>query len=93
LLARRSVEADDEAARILGDLLSSHASPRTEIVVFWANLLVPTIALPAKAVGEHADEVLATSHDVWVFVPETQVFLEYWHGGVITAARVPDRDN
>lgn len=88
LIEQYSVPTFPEVIRHLSESLERYA-PAVDAVIFWANLVVPSLAVPTDTVVAHLDEVLATSHDVWIFVPERRLVFEYFHDGRVTVARVP----
>jgi hypothetical protein len=58
-------------------------------VVFWGNIRVPAVAMSVGCAVKYAEEILYTSDDVWVFVVDDGILLEYQHDGRLTAAHVP----
>lgn len=43
----------------------------------------------AGIVAGNAEEVLATSHGVWLFAPSRSLLIEYFHEGRLTVAEIP----
>ena len=86
------VETDYEAASALfGGLMLRYApSPAAEVIVFWGNVVIPTIGIPVRLAADQAGELMDTGDDAWVFIPENKILVEYWHSGRITAGRVPE---
>ncbi|MGY9067693.1 CDI toxin immunity protein [Streptomyces sp. CAS3] len=78
-----------EAAEVMRDWLSRLTSSDSLWVIFWGNAVVPTVALPGEHVKRHAEEILYTSADVWLFSVDDQFLIEYTHDGRLTIARVP----
>ena len=79
---------EPEAAGLLSGWLSRLPADSL-VVVFWGNVRVPAVAMPGGSVAKHAEEILYTSDDVWVFVVDEGFLIEYLHDGRLTAARVP----
>jgi hypothetical protein len=92
VVLEQRVEEDYEAASALfGGLVLQHApSPASEVIVFWGNLAIPTIGIPARLAAEQAGELMDTGDDAWVYLPESKILVEYWHSGRITAGKVPE---
>jgi hypothetical protein len=88
LLEQRQVADDVEAARLLVDWVNRLLAPRSEVVIFWGNLVVPSIAMAASTVAAHANEVIATSHDAWLFADRERLLIECFHEGKMTVAPV-----
>jgi hypothetical protein len=84
------IEDWPEAASRLAGLVRSYAGSDSLIVITWGNLAVPSIALPAGSVAAHADQVLMTSDDIWLFAIDEKILIEYHHDGRFTVAHVPD---
>ncbi|WP_052847717.1 hypothetical protein [Streptomyces avicenniae] len=80
----------DQAARGLAAFVRTYVEADSLVVITWGNLGVPSLALPAESVAAHAEQVLATSDDIWLFAPDDNVLIEYQHDGRLTAARVAD---
>ncbi|MFD2469927.1 hypothetical protein [Amycolatopsis silviterrae] len=86
----QAAEPDYErAARLLGDLIRQHSPKHADAVVFWGNLSIPTVRLPARLAAANAGELMDTGDDVWIYLPDRNVLVEYWHSGRITAGTVP----
>ncbi|MFV8187486.1 hypothetical protein [Streptomyces sp. AF1B] len=79
---------EPEAAEVMGGWLSRLPADSL-VVVFWGNIRVPAVAMPAGSAAKQAENILCTSDDVWVFVVDEEFLIEYQHDGRLTAARVP----
>ncbi|MET8680694.1 hypothetical protein ABZW18_24675 [Streptomyces sp. NPDC004647] len=88
-LEQHFYEDEPDGARLVGGLVSSHAAPDSEVVLFWGNLIMPTVALPASSLVRHMDEVLEVGPVFWVFFPESHVLIECCPDGQVTVAAVP----
>jgi hypothetical protein len=86
---QRTTRTVVEAAELFAQLVLRYVNPDSEVVLFWGNLVVPSVALPARVAAENAEEVLATSHDVWLFAIDERVLLEYFHEGRLTVVEIP----
>ena len=51
--------------------------------------MVPSLMATAGIVAGNAEEVLATSHGVWLFAPSRSLLIEYFHEGRLTVAEIP----
>ncbi|MEU4101690.1 hypothetical protein AB0F16_13995 [Streptomyces tanashiensis] len=58
-------------------------------VVFWSNLAVPSVALAAALVADHAEAVLDCTPECWIYLTDSDVLIEFQDGEGFTAARVP----
>ena len=78
-----------EAAHLFAQLVVRYVEADSEVVLLWGNLVVPSVALPARVAAANAEEVLATSHDVWLFAVDERILVEYFHEGRLTVVKVP----
>nr|WP_042190255.1 hypothetical protein [Kibdelosporangium sp. MJ126-NF4]CEL19199.1 hypothetical protein [Kibdelosporangium sp. MJ126-NF4]CTQ95001.1 hypothetical protein [Kibdelosporangium sp. MJ126-NF4] len=84
------VEEDYEDAAVrLGETVLRYASPESEVVVFWGNVVIPTIGISAALAAANAETLMDTGDDVWIYPPGRNVLIEYWHSGRITAGEIP----
>lgn len=83
-------EEYEEAARVLGEVILRNSPPESDVVVFWGNLVIPTVRLPARLAAANSGELIDTGDDVWIYLPGHNVLVEYWHSGRITAGVIPD---
>ncbi|GAA4553867.1 hypothetical protein [Amycolatopsis samaneae] len=90
VVLEQSLEEDyEDAARVLGEVVLRHSPAASEVVVFWGNLVIPTVRLPARLAAANAGELIDTGDDVWIYLPDGNVLVEYWHSGRITAGIIP----
>ncbi|SOD63649.1 hypothetical protein SAMN06297387_1122 [Streptomyces zhaozhouensis] len=82
-------QADPEDI-LLARSVRKYMSRDSLVVLTWGNLTIPSVALPARSVARHADEVIATSDDIWLFAIDEMILIEYWHHDRVTIARVPE---
>ncbi|CAM5470501.1 hypothetical protein SATRM34S_03185 [Streptomyces atroolivaceus] len=82
----RSPAFDGEGLKAL---MREFAPPDELAVVFWGNLAVPSLALEASLVAEHADAVLECGHQCWVHLVDSGVLIEFQDGEGFTAGRIP----
>ncbi|MER6259052.1 competence protein CoiA family protein [Streptomyces sp900105245] len=59
------------------------------VVVFRANLAVPSVALEAELVASHAEAVLECSPEGWIYLTDSGVLIEFREGEGLTAWPVP----
>ena len=86
---QHAVNDDVEGAAVLRKLVLCYTRADSETIIFWGNLVVPSLVLAVSIVAELTNEILATSHDVWLFAVKEQIILEYFHEGRLTVADVP----
>ncbi|WP_225803512.1 hypothetical protein [Streptomyces sp. NK15101] len=73
----------------LAGLLDAYAAPDELVIVFWDNLLVPSIALPAALTARHADAILDQGHACWLFLTDRGLLIEFQDGEAFTVGRPP----
>jgi len=78
-----------KASGRFGEFILKYASPESDAVIFWGNMVIPTVRLPARLAAENAGELMDTGDDVWIYFAEERILVEYWHSGSITAAKIP----
>ncbi|MFF0085353.1 hypothetical protein ACFYR1_37480 [Streptomyces canus] len=79
-----SFDADE-----LRRMVASCAGADELAVVFWSNLAVPSVALPAALVAVQAEAVLGCSPECWIYLVDSGVLIEFQDGEGFTAGRVP----
>jgi hypothetical protein len=92
ILAQVEVLDTGDIERTLLEWLLLHAAPNSKVVIFWGNLIVPSLEMTAQVAGNHMSEILAATHDLWIFVVREGVLIEFHHEGKLTAARIPSSD-
>ncbi|MGW5610440.1 hypothetical protein ACWEWI_30975 [Streptomyces sp. NPDC003753] len=70
-------------------LLCRHASQDELVVVFWGNLAVPSIALGAGLAAAHADAILASCSECWIYLVDSALLIEFQDGEGFAVVRVP----
>ncbi|MFF3459659.1 hypothetical protein ACFYXH_36270 [Streptomyces sp. NPDC002730] len=70
-------------------MVGTYAGANELVVVFWANLAVPSVALEAALVARHAEAVLECSPECWIYLTDSGVLIEFQDGEGLTAGRVP----
>ncbi|MDO0927547.1 hypothetical protein QQY24_19800 [Streptomyces sp. TG1A-8] len=80
---------ETEAAGLVGSWLSRMSSDDSLVVVFWGNARVPAVAMASRCAARHAEEILGTSDDLWLFVEDEGLLIEHTHDGRLTLGRVP----
>ncbi|MET7320007.1 hypothetical protein [Streptomyces sp. NPDC005549] len=78
-----------EAAELMGPWLTEVSTQSSLVVVFWGNAVVPAVAMTSSSAAAHAEEILYTSDDLWLFAVDEGVLIEYLHDGCLTMGRVP----
>ncbi|GAB1331861.1 hypothetical protein [Streptomyces sennicomposti] len=69
-------------------LVASCAGADELAVVFWSNLAVPSVALPAALVAAQAEAVVGCSLECWIYLVDSAVLIEFQDGEGFTAGRV-----
>ncbi|MFC9704158.1 hypothetical protein ACFTWD_26060 [Streptomyces sp. NPDC056943] len=77
----------------LAALLRIHAGPDELVVVFWDNLAVPSIALPASLAARHAEAILGKCYACWFLLTDSGILIEFQDGEGLTAGRPPADEN
>ncbi|MFC5721454.1 hypothetical protein ACFP1Z_14880 [Streptomyces gamaensis] len=80
---------EEEGVQLLKSLLSRHAYKNTTLAIFWGTLVIPSVLLPSNLAIEHADEILGTDCDFWIFSPEEGFFAEVLQDGQVTITEIP----
>ncbi|MEU1674609.1 hypothetical protein ABZ752_21660 [Streptomyces roseifaciens] len=70
--------------------MRAHATADELAVVFWDNFVVPSVALDAALVAEHAEAVLEWVARCWIFLADSGLLIEFQDGEGLTVARVPE---
>ncbi|QES20730.1 hypothetical protein DEJ46_17695 [Streptomyces venezuelae] len=73
----------------LASLLGAHAGPDELVVVFWDDLAVPSIALPASLAARHAEAILWVGYACWFLLTDSGMVIEFQDGEGLTAGRPP----
>jgi hypothetical protein len=89
VLEEHATRNEVEAAELFAELVRRYVDVDSGVVLFWGNLVVPSLMATAGIVAGNAEEVLATSHDVWLFAPSRSLLIEYFHEGRLTVAEIP----
>ncbi|WP_438268020.1 CDI toxin immunity protein [Kitasatospora purpeofusca] len=74
----------------LNRMVRAYAGAGELAVVFWSNLAVPSVAMEAALVAEHADEVLEVSPECWIYLTDSKVLVEFQDGKGLTVGQVPN---
>ncbi|MFE7583855.1 hypothetical protein ACFU5Y_20140 [Streptomyces gardneri] len=80
---------DDFDGKALASVLGAHAGPDELVVVFWDNLVVPSIALPASLAARHAEAILGEGYACWLLLMDSGMLIEFQDGEGLTAGRPP----
>ncbi|WP_326704447.1 hypothetical protein [Streptomyces cyaneofuscatus] len=60
------------------------------VVVFWGDQVVPAVALETEAVAAHAEMVVGSCYECWLYFTDGHVLIEFQDGEGFVAARVPN---
>lgn len=73
----------------LAALLTAHAGPDELVIVFWDNLLPPSIALPAPLAARHAAAILDEAPTCWLLLTDSGILIEFQDGEGFTTGGPP----
>ncbi|MFD3409573.1 hypothetical protein [Streptomyces cyaneofuscatus] len=82
-----SEEFDGDGLREMG---RRHGGEGELVVVFWGNHAVPSVALEAEVVAAHAEMVVGSCYECWLYFTDSRVLIEFQDGEGFVAARVPN---
>ncbi|MER5875397.1 hypothetical protein ABT119_05645 [Streptomyces sp. NPDC001910] len=88
VIRQRSASDQLDASSLLKEWVAELTSPESEVIIFWGNLVVPSVAMSSRMLAEHVEEVIGISSDLWVYADRERLIIERYHEGLITAARV-----
>ncbi|MEV4439316.1 hypothetical protein AB0K09_09870 [Streptomyces sp. NPDC049577] len=82
---------DDEEgwAEVAAELLSSFVMGEKHVAVFWGNLVMPTVTLPARTAVERARELLDAGPHFWIYPLGGSILIECLLDGQVTVATIP----
>ncbi|MFJ9982021.1 hypothetical protein [Streptomyces cyaneofuscatus] len=83
----RSEEFDGDGLR---EMVRRHGAEGELVVVFWGNHAVPSVALEAEAVAAHAEMVVGSCYECWLYFTDGHVLIEFQDGEGFVAARIPN---
>ncbi|WP_329134561.1 hypothetical protein OG552_19275 [Streptomyces sp. NBC_01476] len=89
---RNRIWWDDEEdwARMASELLSSCVERGMRVAIFWGNLVLPTVTLPADVAVRHAREILDVGPHFWIYPLGGSVLIECLMDGQVTIASIPE---
>ncbi len=82
---------DDEEdwTRMAAELLAPYAREGRRVAVFWGNLVMPTVTMPADVAVRHAREILDAAPHFWIHPLGSSVLIECLMDGQVTVAKIP----
>ncbi|WP_153534437.1 hypothetical protein [Streptomyces sp. RB17] len=82
---------DDEEGwtRMASELLSPYVESGVRVAIFWGNLVLPTVTLPADVAVRHAREILDVGPHFWIYPLGSSVLIECLMDGQVTVATIP----
>ncbi|WPW19191.1 hypothetical protein [Streptomyces sp. HNS054] len=80
---------EDDWGRLAANLLADHVASSETIAIFWGNLLLPTVTLPAEVVVRHSTEILDVGPHFWMYPLGGSVLIECLMDGQVTVASIP----
>ncbi|MEU0159339.1 hypothetical protein ABZ154_10995 [Streptomyces sp. NPDC006261] len=82
----RSDDFDEDGLR---DLVRRYGGEAELVVVFWGNHAVPSVALEAGVVAAHAEMVVGSCYECWLYFTDSRLLIEFQDGEGFVAAKVP----
>ncbi|MET7503643.1 hypothetical protein [Streptomyces microflavus] len=83
----RSDEFDGDGLR---EMVRRYGGEGELVVVFWGNHAVPSVALEAEVAAAHAEVVVGSCYECWLYFTDGHVLIEFQDGEGFVAARVPN---
>ncbi|MEU0306591.1 hypothetical protein [Streptomyces cyaneofuscatus] len=83
----RSEEFDGDGLR---KMVRRYGAEGELVVIFWGNHAVPSVALEAEAVAAHAEMVVGSCYECWLYFTDGHVLIEFQDGEGFVAARIPN---
>ncbi len=71
-------------------LLRRYGGEGELVVVFWGNHAVPSVALKAEVMAAHAEMVVGSCYECWLYFTDGRVLIEFQDGEGFVAARIPN---
>ncbi|MFE9013525.1 hypothetical protein [Streptomyces cyaneofuscatus] len=82
-----SEEFDGDGLR---EMVRRYGAEGELVVVFWGNHAVPSVALEAEAVAAHAEMVVGSCYECWLYFTDGHVLIEFQDSEGFVAARIPN---
>ncbi|WP_324795221.1 hypothetical protein SJX93_19710 [Streptomyces cyaneofuscatus] len=82
-----SEEFDGDGLR---EMVRRYGAEGELVVIFWGNHAVPSVALEAEAVAAHAEMVVGSCYECWLYFTDGHVLIEFQDGEGFVAARIPN---
>lgn len=82
-------EDEDDWSRMATELLSPYAREERRVAVFWGNLVMPTVTMPAGVAARYAREILDAAPHFWIYPLGSPVLIECLMDGQVTVATIP----
>lgn len=82
---------EDDWARMAAEILASYVRDGRQVAVFWGNLVIPTVIMPADLAVQHAREILDAAPHFWIYPLGGSVLVECLLDGQVTVAKIPPR--
>ncbi|MCD9903011.1 hypothetical protein LUR56_29880 [Streptomyces sp. MT29] len=83
----RSEEFDGDGLR---EMARRYGGEDELVVIYWGNHAVPSVALEAEAVAAHAEMVVGSCYECWLYCTDGHVLIEFQDGEGFVAARIPN---
>lgn len=81
--------SDEDLATLLAKLLHPHIAKGERVAIFWGNLAIPTVTLPARLVVAYAGEISDIGPHFWIYPIGGSTLIECLMDGQVTVATIP----
>ncbi|MFF8283827.1 hypothetical protein ACF06W_13990 [Streptomyces albus] len=88
-LEQHFAESDVQAQRIISAVLQKYCTDNAITVALWGNLAIPAFSLPTASAIRHMEEIIETSDDLWLYLMDFRVMIEYLHSGYVSVGQIP----
>ncbi|MFF4348030.1 hypothetical protein [Streptomyces sp. NPDC001530] len=88
---RRWWKDEDDWATIAEDPLAGYVAEGGRVALFWGDLRLPTVTIPAAVAVRHASELPRMEPLFWIYPLDGSVLIECLMDGQVTVATIPAR--
>ncbi|MET8983746.1 hypothetical protein ABZX85_50135 [Streptomyces sp. NPDC004539] len=82
-------EDEEDWARMAAEILAPYVRDGRQVAVFWGNLVMSTVIVPAALAVQHAREILDAAPHFWIYPLSGSVLVECLSDGQVTVAKIP----
>lgn len=84
-------DGEDDWTRMAAEILAPYLQNGRQVAVFWGNLVMPTVTMPATLAVQQAREILDAAPHFWVYPLGGSVLVECLLDGQVTVAKKKSR--